>query len=477
MKRPSLALTLLLTLLATESHAQSIPQLGSLYGPLQRGVDGVRGIWMPQVIPNTQAGFQTRPDWWSLTGEVVNVKEFGATADGVTSDTPAINLAIAAASARSGALVIFPAGIYRLATSPTAPTSGKLVFQYLPGVTFTGAGSMPTIGARVSIFDVGTFTFNGIGIGLGASSVSSNTALGSGVLAVNTTGQSNTGVGFQVLPVNTIGLGNTGVGTTALTRNTSGNYNTGTGVDALFTNTTGYDNTATGADALGFNVDGNSNTATGAETLFANTAGNFNTASGRGAMRANLTGSYNVALGNDALATQTAVDNNVAVGWSALKLDSGGTGNTAIGTIALTANTTGSNNAAVGLSALSAHQTGLGNTGIGPYSLSANVSGAGNVGLGYFAGAYETGSNAFYVDNQDRTNTAGDKAGALLYGTFNATAASQTLKTNSKFHITITQTPATAAAACDTGQIAWDTGFIYVCVTTNTWKRVAIATW
>ena len=46
------------------------------------------------------------------------------------------------------------------------------------------------------------------------------------------------------------------------------------------------------------------------------------------------------------------------------------------------------------------------------------------------AGRYELGSNAFYVDNQNRTNTAGDKAGALLYGTFNETAASQTLTIN-----------------------------------------------
>lgn len=37
--------------------------------------------------------------------------------------------------------------------------------------------------------------------------------------------------------------------------------------------------------------------------------------------------------------------------------------------------------------------------------------------------------------------------------------------------------PATAAAAGTTGDIAWDTGFIYVCTATNTWKRVAIATW
>lgn len=40
-----------------------------------------------------------------------------------------------------------------------------------------------------------------------------------------------------------------------------------------------------------------------------------------------------------------------------------------------------------------------------------------------------------------------------------------------------TLTPASAAASGAAGDIAWDSGFIYVCTATNTWKRVAIATW
>lgn len=37
--------------------------------------------------------------------------------------------------------------------------------------------------------------------------------------------------------------------------------------------------------------------------------------------------------------------------------------------------------------------------------------------------------------------------------------------------------PASAGATGVAGQIAWDSGFIYICTATNTWKRVAIATW
>ena len=37
--------------------------------------------------------------------------------------------------------------------------------------------------------------------------------------------------------------------------------------------------------------------------------------------------------------------------------------------------------------------------------------------------------------------------------------------------------PASASAAGTTGSITWDNAYIYVCVATNTWKRVAISTW
>ena len=37
--------------------------------------------------------------------------------------------------------------------------------------------------------------------------------------------------------------------------------------------------------------------------------------------------------------------------------------------------------------------------------------------------------------------------------------------------------PATASSTGTTGMISWDSNYIYICVDTNTWKRVAIATW
>ncbi len=40
-----------------------------------------------------------------------------------------------------------------------------------------------------------------------------------------------------------------------------------------------------------------------------------------------------------------------------------------------------------------------------------------------------------------------------------------------------TSTPASASATGVAGRITWDSNYIYICVATNTWKRVAISTW
>jgi hypothetical protein len=135
-----------------------------------------------------------------------------------------------------------------------------------------------------------------------------------------------------------------------------------------------------------------------------------------------------------------ALSGNTAVGVGALDDSNSGNGhNTAIGNSALTANTTGAWNTAIGQWTLNAniggnYNTALGvglqggalynntsgsyNTAIGSESLLSNSTGSNNVALGFRAGYYETGSNAFYLNNKDQTNTAGDKAYSLLYGNF-----------------------------------------------------------
>lgn len=43
--------------------------------------------------------------------------------------------------------------------------------------------------------------------------------------------------------------------------------------------------------------------------------------------------------------------------------------------------------------------------------------------------------------------------------------------------ITTPKTPVNAGAAGTVGQLCWDSGFIYICIATNTWHRVAQAAW
>ncbi|MFA5888745.1 MAG: hypothetical protein WC857_00725, partial [Candidatus Paceibacterota bacterium] len=166
-----------------------------------------------------------------------------------------------------------------------------------------------------------------------------------------------------------------------------------------------------------------------------------NTVLGLGALdAATLSGDYNVAIGSDALTTLTSGNRNIAIGHSALGETTTGSYNVAVGMGALTKNTsnntaigfwaatnsTGTDNSAYGYYALTTNTTGAYNTAIGGRALYTQSTGSNNVALGYYAGAYETSSNSFYVNNVDQTNTAGDKAYSLLYGTFSGVAGSLT---------------------------------------------------
>lgn len=42
---------------------------------------------------------------------------------------------------------------------------------------------------------------------------------------------------------------------------------------------------------------------------------------------------------------------------------------------------------------------------------------------------------------------------------------------------TLVNPPASASSPGDAGQFSYDSDYIYICVSTDTWKRVGIATW
>jgi hypothetical protein len=66
-----------------------------------------------------------------------NVKDYGATGNGTTDDTAAIQAALNAAPA--GSIILFPAGTYSVASSLAVHTNTKVVGQWNPTINMTGA--------------------------------------------------------------------------------------------------------------------------------------------------------------------------------------------------------------------------------------------------------------------------------------------------------------------------------------------------
>jgi hypothetical protein len=90
---------------------------------------------------------------------------------------------------------------------------------------------------------------NGVNVGRGGGSVSTNTRIGFGSLGSNTSGSENTSVGYLSLQNNTVGGSNTVLGYGSMTANTSGTQNIAIGNTTFVSNTTGNTNIAIGGQA------------------------------------------------------------------------------------------------------------------------------------------------------------------------------------------------------------------------------------
>jgi hypothetical protein len=233
-----------------------------------------------------------------------------------------------------------PAGSFIRSLRTGTATQESLIFGHLTGGSTTSTRATLTERMRINsagnvgigtssparILDVnGDAAIHGVRVGRGAGNISTNTALGSGALNANTTGNNTTAIGFNALLSNTIGIFNTATGFNALQFNTTGSDNTATGRNALGGNTTGNNNTATGFNALVSNTIGVNNTATGRIALNENTTGNNNTATGVGAgagvspfTNANTTGNNNTFIGFEAVGASATASNVITLGNSSI---------------------------------------------------------------------------------------------------------------------------------------------------------------
>jgi hypothetical protein len=101
------------------------------------------------------------------------------------------------------------------------------------------------------------------------------------------------------------------------------------------------------------------------------------------------------------------------------------------------------------------------------------VIGANSAAAGTFTNLTVSGTSTLTTVDINAGDIDGTNIGAATpgAGTFSALAT-----TGDNIRIDTTQTPASSSASGTAGEIAWDTSYIYVCVATNTWKRVALST-
>jgi hypothetical protein len=167
---------------------------------------------------------------------------------------------------------------------------------------------------------------------------------------------------------------------------------------------------------------------------------------------------------------------NSAFGKTALENVTSGAENTAIGDRALYSKTTGSSSTAVGNRSLYQFN-GFNSVAIGADALLQLISGFGNIGIGYNAqvpnpnGSQQLsiGNWIYGKDGRISINTTVDDGVNHLqvYGSAKAT----------QFNLSALNIAPTSSSAVGTlGEIRITSGYIYVCIATNTWVRTALTT-
>lgn len=169
----------------------------------------------------------------------------------------------------------------------------------------------------------------------------------------------------------------------------------------------------------------------GEYSMPAATTPSFNTGVGSYNMFTCTTCTANVAIGNKSLYNITTGSNNNSIGRNNLTALNSGTGNNSIGANGMIVLQGGTNNAGIGSNHLALLVSGSNNVALGHLAGNA-ILGSGNVCLGANSGAFATGSDEFWLDNQLRSNLATQKVSSPLYGLFNATPSLQTFTWSAK---------------------------------------------
>jgi hypothetical protein len=199
-------------------------------------------------------------------------------------------------------------------TASTTPLAGTEVLPIVQSSTTKQVSVANLTAGRavsgLSFTGTNDSTFNGVVVGRGTGSVSTNTVVGASALTANTSGGNCTSVGSQSLLLNTTGIGNTGFG-----RN------------SLQTNDTGSNNSAIGRNAL-LSVIGSNNSSIGYLAGSTLTSGDNNGFFGYNAQPSSATVSNEYTYGDSAVTSHRFVGGNVVIGTSGKGIDFSATAGT-----------------------------------------------------------------------------------------------------------------------------------------------------
>jgi len=329
-------------------------------------------------------------------------------------------------------------------------------------------------------------------------------------------GDINTGFGFGNMPNATSAYACSTFGYGAGNGITTGHSNTLLGYQSGLAITTGIMNTLIGVDA-GFNSTGlNYCTVVGHHCLnSANFSGSGAVIVGQQTARSLTQGEYLIVIGRNAMANSPATGSTLSeVIGGASAISSSVTRSTIVGADIVTnagasvtdsvlmgyrnhyaATSVGTTLSFGTYGFFRASATGVtsdGNTGVG-CEHGFQVSGDNNVFMGYraayqssdasvtgsvcigpYAGFNDLASGELVIANTDGA------ANVLIRGDFSTgdvTIRNIMIAKGDQVRVQTAKTPASASATGVAGSICWDASYIYVCTATNTWKRVAIATW
>jgi len=230
---------------------------------------------------------------------------------------------------------------------------------------------------------------------------------------------------------------------------TAARYNVAIGYDAGTALTTGARNTI-----LGYNAGLSATLLT--DNIFIGASAGYSTTES----------ADNIFIGSASGYSGTVSSSNIFIGSASGYYNTTGGSNVLIGHQSGYRLTTGNYNTFTGTNSGNENTSGSSNTAYGFQSNYTNQTGSNNITIGYKSGYYNILSNRLYINNQNRTNLAGDTTKSIIYGYMDADPTLQRLTFNAKtyvnnsFNFGVDTLASDTYVAAITGITAYQTGLI-----------------